>query len=385
MSKLWKLLVLIPLLTAPAFSLAQELVPDKIEILKAEVVSVNEEYEEALPGLDTKATVQEITARILEGERQGEEVTFLNDYAPLEAGDKFYLRHTVLVGENREIYLVEDTYRLPVIYFFVFLFVALVLWIGGIQGIRGLLALTGSLLLIIYVLLPGIMGGYSPVLISVFVSSLIVTIGSYITHGWNKTTSAAVFGMVITVIMTGLMAYFAVTFSKFSGYSSEEAFYLSLNSRGNIDIVGILIGGMMIGLLGVLYDVAIGQAVSVEELHNIAPHIDKKIIYKRAVRIGREHIGALVNTLAIAYVGASLPLFLLFSTPPVDVGLTVNREVFATEIIRTLVGSIGLVLAVPITTFLSVLMLVKTKKPESSSVLVEEREALKEFEYHHHR
>ena len=119
----------------------------------------------------------------------------------------------------------------------------------------------------------------------------------------------------------------------------------------------------MIGLLGILYDVAIGQAISVEELHHLAPHIGRGIIFKRAMRMGREHIGALINTLAIAYVGVSLPLLLLFSTPPVAVAMTINKEIFATEIIRILIGSIGLILAVPITTLLSVYILMpKVKK-----------------------
>ncbi len=131
-------------------------------------------------------------------------------------------------------------------------------------------------------------------------------------------------------------------------------------------MVGLLLGGIMIGLLGVLYDVAIGQAISVEELHRACPNLPKKHIYKRAIRIGREHIGALVNTLAIAYVGASLPLLLLMYTsagaaanPLADMAMSVNREVFAAEIMRTLVGSIGLVLAVPITTLIAVFVLVQ--------------------------
>jgi uncharacterized membrane protein len=116
----------------------------------------------------------------------------------------------------------------------------------------------------------------------------------------------------------------------------------------------------------VLYDIAIGQAISVEELHRAGAHLSKKHIFKRAIRIGREHIGALVNTLAIAYVGASLPLLLLMYTsagaaanPLADMAMSVNREVFAAEIMRTLVGSIGLVLAVPITTLIAVLILVR--------------------------
>ena len=142
---------------------------------------------------------------------------------------------------------------------------------------------------------------------------------------------------------------------------------------------------MLIGLLGVLYDVAIGQAISVEELHTIAPHISRGVIYKRAIRIGREHIGALVNTLAIAYVGVSLPLLLLYSQSSTEsIGMTLNRELFATEIIRTMIGSIGLVLAVPITTFISVWFLMRANDHSVSAEKIEkEREALEHFEHHH--
>jgi len=140
----------------------------------------------------------------------------------------------------------------------------------------------------------------------------------------------------------------------------------------------------MIGLLGVLYDVAIGQAISVEELHHIAPHIPRRNIYLRSLRIGREHIGALVNTLAIAYVGASLPLLLLFSQSSGSFLELANREVFATEILRTLIGSIGLVLAVPITTLLAVWILIKKPREDvSTEKLEKEKHALEHFEHHH--
>jgi uncharacterized membrane protein len=204
------------------------------------------------------------------------------------------------------------------------------------------------------------MHGYSPLLITVLVSSLIIVLGSYVTHGFTKTTSAAVVGMVLTVVLTGLFAYWSVKITRLSGFGSDEVVYLNLNAGGNIDIVGLLLGGIIIGLLGVLYDAAIGQAVSVDELTRLAPHVSRKKIYERAVRIGREHIGALVNTLAIAYVGTSLPLLLLFmqseSATPLQI---INTEVFATEIVRIMIGSIGLVLAVPITTLVAVWMLVR--------------------------
>jgi uncharacterized membrane protein len=368
----------------PSVSFAQEIVPDKTEIVKAQVLEIKDEGTTNIPELNIPQIKQQVTVKILDGEQKDKTVSFLNDYIELKKGEVFYLNHTIDAMSGSEFYSVQDAYRLPVLYFFTALFILLVLLIGGIQGLRGLLSLSGSFLLIAFVLLPGIMHGFSPILVSVGVASLIIVLGSYVTHGFNKTTSSAVIGMIVTVVFTGIMAYLAVHFANFSGYDNEEAMYLNLNTRGQIDLIGILIGGMMIGFLGVLYDVAIGQAISVEELHHIAPHIERKTIFKRAIRIGREHIGALVNTLAIAYVGASLPLLLLFSTPPVDVGMILNRELFATEVLRILIGSIGLVLAVPITTFLSTIMLIKKdSKNLSAEVIQQEKKALEHFEHKH--
>ncbi|HEV7702368.1 MAG TPA: YibE/F family protein, partial [Candidatus Paceibacterota bacterium] len=332
----------------------------------------------------TKTPVQNLEVQITEGIDKGKNIVFYNDYVMLEQGDSFYLRSAPQV-DGSVFYSVFEPDRTPTLLFFSILFIALVLIFGGLQGLRGLLSLAGSLLVIVFVLLPSILHGFSPLLVSIGVSSIIIILGSYITHGFNKTTSSAIVGMIATVIITGLMAYFAVYGSNLTGVAGDEAFYLNLNTEGGIDLIGLLMGGIMIGLLGVLYDVSIGQAISVEELHAIAPHIGRWEIYKRAIRIGREHIGALVNTLAIAYVGASLPLLLLFySSANASFGLIVNREVFATEIIRILIGSIGLVLAVPITTLLAVYMLIKNKsKNLPERVLEEEEAALDNFSHKH--
>jgi uncharacterized membrane protein len=368
----------------PLFSHAAEIAQDQVTIVRAKVIEVLTQTEETLPGSDTKSPVQTIRVEIVEGIDKGKVVQFSNDYVMLKNGDSFYLSYTVQPDGN-PFYNVFEPDRVPVLLFFAILFIALVLIFGGFQGLRGLLSLTGSLLVIIFVLLPGIIHGFSALLVSIGVASLIIILGSYITHGFNKTTSSAVIGMIITVIVTGIMAYFAVHSSHLTGVTGDESIYLNFNTRGGIDLVGILMGGIMIGLLGVLYDVSIGQAISVEELHKIAPHIGRWEIYKRAIRIGREHIGALVNTLAIAYVGASLPLLLLFYSASDTSFLTIiNREVFATEIIRILIGSIGLVLAVPITTLLSVRMLIKNSTTNlSGDVLQKEKVNLEHFHHTH--
>ncbi len=372
--------------STPFFSKAQEseVVQNQVTIVKAKVVEVVSQTEKVLPWNETKISVQTLKAQIIEGPDKEKIIEFENDYTLLEKGDKFYLSHTIS-PEGIESYSVHDPDRIPILLFFTILFFVLVLIFGGIQGLRGLISLALSLLVIIFVLLPGVLNGFSALLISIGVSSLIIVFGSYITHGFNKTTSSAVFGMIATVIFTGVMAYFAVYGSHLTGVTGDEAIYLNFNTGGHIDLIGLLMGAIMIGLLGVLYDVAIGQAISVEELHKIAPHINRWYIYKRAIRIGREHIGALVNTLAIAYVGASLPLLLLFySSADANFLMIVNREVFATEIIRILIGSIGLVLAVPITTLIAVYMLIKKENKDlPSEVLKEEEQALKHFEHKH--
>jgi len=368
----------------PAYAETGDVIGDETEIVKAKTVRIISETEEEIQGTGVSGIRQTVEAAVLEGTQKGKTVTFENDYIKLEEGDIFYLLHNIRGEDGYETYSVSDPHRLPAVYFFAGLFVLLVILIGGWQGIRGLVSLLGSFVLIIYMLLPGILAGYPPVLVAIAVSSLIIVVGSYITHGFNKTTSAAVIGMIITVIFTGLLAFWSVGFAKLTGYSSDEVSYLVVNTQGEIDIIGILLGGIMIGVLGILYDVAIGQAIAVEELKEIAPHVSRRKIYFRALRMGREHIGALVNTLAIAYVGVSLPLLLLFTQFETSFTQMANREIFTTEIIRTLIGSIGLMLAVPITTLLAVIMLIKKKDPENPEVLKKEVHALEHFEHHHH-
>ncbi len=368
-----------------AASAAPVLLQDTVTIVKAKVVSIDSSSRQLVPGTDTSATVQMITAEPLEGADKGISVQFENDYIPLKAGDLFYLRKNINSDNGRVSYVVSDVYRLPSLYFFIGLFVLLVLIFGGKQGVRGLASLVGSLALIIFVLLPGILHGWSPILLSIGVSSLIIVLGSYITHGFNKTTSAAVAGMILTVILTGIVAHYAVASAHLTGFNTEESVYLNFNTNGALDFVGLLLGAMLIGLLGVLYDAAIGQAIAVEELHHVAPHLSRAAIFKRAIRIGREHIGALVNTLAIAYVGVSLPILLLISTAQAPISQIINQENFATEIIRTMIGSIGLVLAVPITTMLAVLILVKVGADiVEGKILAQEERVLDGTKHLHH-
>lgn len=348
------------------------LVQDEIVHYKARVEKILSDTNEVLPGFDANTRVQKIIVTLLSNDRDdtatdnevgdvrlGTQVEIQNDYTPVEVGEKIYVTRTSSQYDGADYWRVTEPYRLPWLVGFTVLFVLAVVVFGGVQGIRGLVTLVGSLALIVYVLFPGVLAGYSPVAVSVFVAGVIIVFGSYLTHGVSKMTTSAVIGMLGTVVFTGLLTWFGVVVTKLSGFESEEALYLNFNTGGSIDFQGLLLGGILIGLLGALYDVAIGQAISVEELYRMGgPNTTRRAVYTRAIRMGREHIGALVNTLAIAYAGASLPLLLLFySSSSGSLAFTINREIFAAEIIRTMIGGIGLVFAVPITTLVAVFLL----------------------------
>jgi len=298
---------------------------------------------------------QVILADLLSGPKKGERVEVVNDHLKLKAGDTFFLQY-VEDFEGRESYQALDRDRLPTLLGLFVLFALAILALGGKQGLRSLLSLAGSFFVILYVLLPQLLQGAPPVLLSTVVAAFVLVLALYSTHGWRRTTHAAFLGTISTVALTGILATLSVRLAELSGFSSDEAVYLNSQLGGTLDARGLLLGGIIIGILGVLDDIAITQSSVVAELKSAAGHLSGREIYARALRVGKEHVGALVNTLALAYAGSALPLLLLFvsdRTPPL---VALNSELVATEIVRTIVGSIGLIMAVPITTALAVIM-----------------------------
>jgi len=356
-NKIIALLVLSLCFFAPVNADAQQIIQDKIEILKARVVDVLDQEVRIVPGTDVQSTYQTIIAEIIEGERKGDIVTIDNDFLILEKGDKFFLRHLIDGEDGREVYTVRDVDRQGVIIGFIVLFAVAVIIFSGKQGIRSLLSLAGSFVVIMYILVPSLLKGYPPVLVSILIATAILFLAIFLTHGFNRESLVAFTGTVTAVVLTGILAYLGVELASLSGFASDEAVYLNFNTRGMLDFTGLLLGGIMIGVLGVLDDIAVTQAAVVSELYSSNPALTKWEAYHKAIRVGKEHAGALVNTLALAYTGVSLPLLLLFSTSDSSISSIINQEIFATEIIRTTVGSIGLIMTVPITTLLAVYFL----------------------------
>ncbi len=347
---------------------AQVLHQDLQGVWQAEVIEALPTETFLVPGTDVKSEVQTLTVRLLDGERRGDFVTFENDYILLEEGDKFYLNYLVTF-EGDEYYSVREVDRRNGMFVLFGIFVATVLLFGGFQGLRSLLSLAGSLLVITYILVPQLVAGISPVPLSIIVAGLVLFLAIFFTHGFNIRSGIAYAGTIIAVILTGLFAYFSIYITDLTGFSSDESVYLNLSTGGELDFVGLFLASVIIGALGVLDDIAVTQVAVVRELFGVG-NLTKKEIYQKAMRVGREHVGALVNTLVLAYTGATLPLLLLFSLSESGALAIINREIFASEIVRGLVGSTGLVLTVPITTFLAVIILNKYRNKLSPSEAV---------------
>ncbi len=345
---------------------AQEVYNDYQGTWRAKVVEVIGSETREIPGTDAKHLFQTIRAEVLDGPKKGEVIMIENDYLELKKGNAFYFNYLVYM-DGTEAYGIINIDRRGSLVLLTLIFIGVIVWFGRWQGVRSLLALLGSFLAIFYILLPGLLSGWNPMVASTLVASGILFGAIFFTHGFNKESFVAYSGTMIAVLLTGLFASFAVAITSLSGFTGDESTYLNLGTQGTLDFTGLLLGAIIIGILGVLDDIAVTQAAVVSELYDSNQGMSKKEVYSRALRIGREHVGALVNTLVLAYAGASLPILLYFKLSSAHVYSVVNLEIFATEIVRAIVGSVGLVLTVPIVTALAVTYLKGYKSKHSHS------------------
>ena len=344
------------LLVVPAVGTAQEVHNEYQGTYRGEVLLILEQQYREVPGTGTDTLLQTIQVSVLDGPKKGETLTIENEYLELEAGDKFYFNHNIYI-DGTESYFVTNIDRRDSLLFFVLLFVVTIVVFGGWQGLRSLIALGGSFVAIFYVLLPGLVAGHNPLILSTLVAAGVLFAAIFFTHGFNRESVVAYGGTMLAVFITGLLAVIAVTQTKLTGFVTDESVFLNFATSGSLDFTGLLLGAILIGVLGVLDDIAVTQAAVVTELYNSNKALKAREVYNKAIRVGREHVGALVNTLVLAYVGASLPLLMYFHLSPLSFWSLVNSELFATEIIRAIIGSIGLILTVPIVTGLAVYFL----------------------------
>lgn len=330
----------------------------KEEVSKAKVLRITEEGTRDVAG--QKKPFQKVDVQLLDGPENGKtftinhgEATTLREEQKVKSGQTVVVLKTTT--SQNTLYQIVDTYRLDALIPIVIFFVIIVIAISRLKGIGSLIGLGISLAIITSFIVPMILKGEDPLLTSIVGSFLIMLITMYIAHGFTQKTHIALMATCIALVLTGILAYVFVNITSLTGFGSEDATSLQFGSTGAINFQGLLLGGIIIGSLGVLDDITTSLAASIKELARTNNKLAFHQLFASGLRIGSDHIASLVNTLALAYAGAALPLFLFLVLNPSGQPLwfILNSELLVEEIVRTLAGSIGLILAVPLTAALS--------------------------------
>jgi uncharacterized membrane protein len=249
------------------------------------------------------------------------------------------------------------------------IFVLFVLALARLQGLRALIALALSLFLVTRFIAPSILDGRSPEAVAIVGGLAIVLASTALTHGIGLKSQTAMLGTIIAILLTVAFASLAVDLAHISGSASEDVPLLAFATSSRLSAQGLVLAGMIIAALGVLDDLTISQASTVLALRRANPAVSFRPLFRQAMVVGRDHLGATINTLALAYTGAALPVLLIFSGQHVSLGDAVDREAVAEPLIAILTGSIGLVAAVPITTLLAAALAVRLQSDQTTSSL----------------
>lgn len=323
------------------------------QTMEATVVKISDEKEIEVMG--TKQLYQKLELEL--STPKHEKITIENGDQPLANIIRYAINDRVLVNlttgpDNNQEYVIVDFIRKDSMVLLSIIFVALLIIIARWKGLTAIFGMIFTFMVVFMYILPRILAGDNPVLVASIGFLIIIPVSFYLAHGINKKTTVAIIGSIITLIITIILGSIFINIGHLTGFSSEEAGMLSL-SQVSLNMKGILLAGIVVGALGILDDITVSQAAIVDELANTANLKKAKDLYSRSMVIGKDHITSMVNTLVLAYAGASMPLMLIFVGNPHPFSQIINYELIAEEIIRTLVGSIGLVLAVPITTFIA--------------------------------
>ena len=328
------------------------------DLLKATV----HEASESICGYSISSEVEmcrNVTVVVQEGLESGSLVvlpevntSFDPTFPQLAAGDNVILGFDSVTNS----YYYQDRDRMSSLWWLILLFAVTVICLARVRCLLALFAMGGTVLMLIKFIAPSVLDGNDPVLVCVVAAAAIAYFSLYFTHGFSLMTTVALAGTLIALGLTLGISWIFFELAKFSGYSSEEAFVLPFLAE-SLDVRGLLLGGTIIAALGALDDVTVTQAATVLELSARNKALSTRQLMMSGLRVGREHIASTVNTLLLAYAGSSIPLLLLFAVSEQSLGDVANSELIAIELVRTLCGSIGLVAALPITTYLAALLM----------------------------
>ncbi len=331
--------------------------PDQEPLVGARVLDV-EVIEQAGPSaslspLDASGLIL-LEVEILEGESAGTVLVLdlpAEGYPEFRVGDVVELIASDIPGQGTT-WFVTDVRRLGALGWLMLAFVGGVLMVGRWRGLRALVGLAISLWVVIGFMVPAILSGSSPPVVALVGGTAILLVTLYLSHGLNPMTTAAAVGTLGALVVTVVIALVAIDGTRITGFASEDAVFARF-AIGELDLRGLVLAGLIVAALGVLDDVTVSQASTVFAVHEADPSQSFAQLVARGMRVGRDHIASVVNTLFLAYAGASLGLLVLFTTSGLPVRELVNTELVAVELVKTMVGSLGLLAAVPLTTVIA--------------------------------
>ncbi|MFH1744591.1 MAG: YibE/F family protein [bacterium] len=355
-------ILLLLFLFFPILTFAQTDEIQKDAFFKAEVIQIVEQQKTIFPD-GTETEQQNLLLRGLEGDFEDKKINF-NGIGEIDVLNKNIYKsgdRVLMVAshdaEGSVAYYITDYVRTKSLWGLAIVFVLVLFSVGGIKGLRSLLALALTFLVIIKYIVPQILSGASPLLITLIGSLIILFVIIYTTEGFRARSHLAAISIFISLIITILFSLVFVSLTKLTGAASEDILFLFNIGGQVINFQGLLLAGVIIGALGVLDDVVISQIGTVEQIAEANESLGRIEIFKHAYKVGVSHIASMTNTLFLAYAGVSLPLLILFVSGEsafLSFNQIINNEIIATEVVRTLVGSIGLILSVPIATFIAV-------------------------------
>ncbi len=348
-------LLIMGLLLGNNWAFAQEDYGEDLVIERARILNV-EVLEDASLENDFIVENMLVTLEILSGEYKGQEFETIHSLTgnigydiEIEPGDKVLV--TMEIGDDGDLQAhISEYLRDTYVYIVFAIFIALLILVGRYKGLKTVITLALTMLLILKVLLPGLLAGYNPIILTVFVSFLITLITIILVGGINTKSFAAITGVLGGVFIAGIIAYIIGSKVKLTGLSSDEAMMLMYIPQGvKFDFRGLLFAGIIMGALGAVMDVGMSIASSMEEIKNANPQIRRKDLVISGMNVGKDVMGTMANTLILAYTGSAIPLLLVFTAYEETLTNIINLDIVATEIIRAFSGSIGLVLSIPIT------------------------------------
>jgi len=331
------------------------------QTVRARVTNIVDEGQINLNGRNQLYQVMNV--EVLEGDYKG--VPFEIDYGKRQLrndnfrfapGDEVYVEVDKTPNNVLQAYYVDYVRTQPLLILLI-AFVISMLIMGRWKGLGSLVSLVVSMVMIVGYVIPHILAGEDPVKVSLIGSVILLAATLYLTYGWNLKTHSSMLSIMVALLITGALSLFFVYLTRLTGYGDENTMYLMQFSSVPIDPRGLLLGGMIIGSLGVLDDLVTSQSAAVVEIHDANSSLGFRRTFQKAMRIGQDHVTATVNTLVLAYTGAALPLLLIFTLGNGSYSYFLNSEFLAEEIVRTLVGALGLIAAVPISTLLATVII----------------------------